>query len=67
MRHLDGQLAGLGVDHLDWQLRGDLFAKAILSFEHRAVGSNRKLYREIRLAALVGGKALGGDDPAQFP
>ena len=67
MRHLDGQLTGLGVQHLNWQLGGDFLTKAILSLEHRAVGSNRQFQGEIRLAALVGGKTLGGKDPAQFP
>ena len=67
MRDADAKLGCLRVKHLNGGLGSNLLAEAILGFKDGPVDTFLQLKVELGLSAFIGGKALLGDDLAQFP
>jgi hypothetical protein len=58
MRDPDGQLGGLGLQHLEGKLASDFLAKPILRLQHRTISPRGQVERKLRNPVGVGGEAL---------
>ena len=67
MGNFDRHFGVAWVQHLDGPLRRDLFAEAILCFEHRAINTHPQIDLPLRFALRVRGKTVLGQHFAQWP